>query len=151
MRRLPITLSLCLALAGALSAHAAAPEALTGDPSAIQSVALDSQTVIGGVDVACTGIGETRNDPKWSAWPVRVEFSNAQHAYETDAAVALIDAKGKTVLKASCEGAWLLLKPGPGAYTVFARLTDRTAKPRSARFQTPAHGQIRVVIEFPDA
>jgi hypothetical protein len=138
-------------LAGAIPVRAAAPETLTGDKSAIQSVPLDGQAVIGGVEVACTGIGETRNDPKWSAWPVRVEFSNAQHAYETDAAVALVNAKGKTVLTASCEGPWLLLKPGPGAYTVFARLSDSPAKPRSARFQTPAHGQIRVVIEFPDA
>ena len=151
MRYASTALSFCLALTFALPALAAAPDSLTGDMAALPLVALDSQTVIDGVEVACTGIGDSRNDPKWAAWPVRVEFSDAQHVYEAGAAVALVDAKGKTVLTAGCSGSWLLLKPSPGAYTVFARLLDSPAKPRSAPFKTPARGQLRVVIEFPDA
>ncbi len=150
MRLKPIHLAAALTLAWAAPV-AAGPAAPALDPAAAQAVPLDSQTTIGGVEVACTGIGETRNDPKWAAWPIRVEFSNAQRLYETDAAVALIDAKGRTVLTASCTGPWLLLRPTPGAYSVSAVLLNSPTKPRSTRFQTPARGQLRVVIEFPNA
>ncbi len=36
---------------------------------------LDHETTIAGIGVACTGIGQTKNDPKWQAYPVLVEYA----------------------------------------------------------------------------
>ena len=141
----PVTASLRAAALGAVcllavSAAAAQPAAL----------ALDTETTIGGVDVACTGMGQTRLDPRWNAYPVRVEFSNARSEYLTDGEIALSDARGRPILAVRCEGPWILLKLRPGAYRVEGRLANVDAKPRSARFRPPARGQMRLVLQFPD-
>jgi hypothetical protein len=111
----------------------------------------DTETTVQGVGAACTGIGGARADLRWTAYPVRIEFSNARNEYMTDAAVTVKDAKGKVIVDAVCGGPWLLLKLAPGAYAVSAQLIDSPAKPRAARFRAPAKGQVRVVLQFPDA
>lgn len=150
MFRVPFALALSLALAAGLPATAVSKEAVN-EVAPTQIVPLDTETTINGVQVACTGIGQTRNDPKWAAYPIRVEFSNAKNWYMTDAAVALLDAKARSVLTVRCDGPWVLLKPSPGTYAVYAMLADSDAMPRSASFTVPKHGQKRVVLQFPDA
>jgi hypothetical protein len=119
------------------------------DPS---RVPLDQETTLGGVPVACTGIGQTKDDPKWKAYPVKLEFADASRAYVAGEAVTLSDASGAQLFEASCEGAWLLLKlPAGKAYTVSAKLTERATAPRSANVKAPAHGQATFVLTFPDA
>jgi hypothetical protein len=116
----------------------------------VDPLVVDKPVALSGVDLACTGIGDTRADPKWAAYPIRVEFSNAKNEYMTDALVALVDAKNEVVLVVRCDAPWLLLKPPPGNYAVYAHLVESGAQPRSARFTVPAHGQKRVVLQFPD-
>lgn len=142
---------LAVALAAALGLAAGASRATDIQDIMIQPMALDTEDSFNGVDVACTGIGETRLDPKWAAYPIRVEFSDAKNEYMTDAAVVLTTAKGKPLLALTCEGPWVLMRPHPGSYAVYAQLMDSAAKPRSSRFTVPAHGQKRVVLQFPDA
>ncbi|MEI9963774.1 MAG: hypothetical protein WDM92_02845 [Caulobacteraceae bacterium] len=105
---------------------------------------------INGVEAACTGVGQTREDPRWAAYPVRIEFSNARNEYLMGAVVSVTGKAGKPVLTALCDGPWLLLKLPKGRYSAFARLTDVQAKPRSAGFDAPASGQKRVVLQFLD-
>jgi hypothetical protein len=112
---------------------------------------VDQGTNVAGIPVACTGMGETRQDPKWADYPVRVEFSNARAEYLTDAQIVLTTATGKPLLKVSCAAPWVLLKPSAGSYAVYGQLLDSGAKPRSAPFKVPSKGQIRVVLEFPDS
>jgi hypothetical protein len=114
-------------------------------------IAMDRELAMRGIQLACTGIGDTRTDPKWAAYPIRVEFSDAKNEYMTDAFVTLVDGKGETVLAVRCDGPWLLLKPPPGTYAVYAQLMDSSARMRSARFTVPARGQKRVVLQFADS
>jgi hypothetical protein len=116
-----------------------------------QALPLDKSVSLGSVDVACTGIGQTRDDPKWRDFPVRVEFSDARNWYLVGATVLVEDAKGRAVANVSCDAPWILLKLPAGAYKVFGRLNDSPAKPRSAPFKTPAKTQLRVVLQFRDA
>lgn len=151
MRRLACVLSL-----GTLCATAAfAAPSETPPPAAyeveIERIAVDQDLTIAGIHLACTGIGDTRADPKWIAYPIRVEFSDAKNEYMTDALVTLVDAKGEAMLMVRCDSPWLLLKPPPGTYAVYAQLMDNAAKMRSAKFSVPAHGQKRVVLQFPDS
>lgn len=136
-----------LAAAPALAATAVPP----GAELPAQILPVDKSAEAGGIQVACTGMGETRLDPKWTGYPVRVEFSNARAEYLTDAQIVLTNAKGKPLLKVSCTAPWVLLKPPAGSYAVYGQLLESKAKPRSAPFKVPAKGQIRVVLEFPDA
>src|SRR5690242_11935112 len=93
------------------------------DPTRIP---LDGSTTLGGIDVGCTGIGQTKDDPKWQAYPVRVEFADPHQAYLANETVTLADSKGHELLQASCEGPWVLLKlPVGKSFKVTASLTDQ--------------------------
>lgn len=147
----PVNL-LCAAAAILIAAPAfAASTAQPGADLKVQTLPVDQGAEAAGIPVACTGMGETRLDPKWTSYPVRVEFSNGHAEYLTDAQIVLTDAKGKPLLKVSCAAPWVLLKPPAGSYAVYGQLLESSAKPRSAPFKVPAKGQIRVVLEFPDA
>jgi hypothetical protein len=151
IRHHPVS-ALCAMAAIASAAPAlAASSAQPGATLPVQTLPVDQGTEAGGIQVACTGMGETRLDPKWTEYPVRVEFSNARAEYLTDAQIVLTDAKGKPLLKVSCAAPWVLLKPPAGNYAVYGELLEGNAKPRSAPFKAPSKGQIRVVLQFPDA
>jgi hypothetical protein len=116
-------------------------------------VGLDQETTVGGIPVGCTGIGQTKNDPKWKAYSVRVEFADAAHAYLADEALNVSDASGAPVLDVSCEGPWILLGLPPGKlFKLDARLTD-PGEHHGARVtsgvKAPSHGQVRAVLTFP--
>jgi hypothetical protein len=114
-------------------------------------VPLDGEAVIAGVGVACTGIGESKQEPRWQAYPVRVEFANADREYLIGATVKVANAKGAPLLTASCAGPWLLLKfPDRAAYRVEATIDGAAAAARSATVRAPASGQTRVVMTFPE-
>lgn len=121
-----------------------------GPAGAAERMALDAVTTVDGVEAACTGVGQTRLDPKWQAYPVRIEFSNARREYMAPGEATVTDVAGHTVIAIGCDGPWLLLKLKPGAYRVEARLPETAAKPRTSPFKAPASGQLRVVMEFPD-
>ena len=138
-----------LALAAGLLTFGAASFAAADEPT---RVPLDTETTIGGVEVACTGIGQTKDDPKWLAYGVRVEFATALHTYLANEVVTLTDPKGAQVLSVSCDGPWVLLRlPVGKPYKVEARLLDESSAPRTATVKAPKHGQTRFVITFPDA
>jgi hypothetical protein len=134
--------------AAAVLAFAAAPLLASADPV---RVPLDQETTVGGIGVGCTGIGQTKNDPKWKAYSVKLEFADAQKALLANETVSLSDGKTQ-VLDVACEGPWLLLKlPAGKAFTVEANLAEKTTAPRSATVKAPSHGQATFVLTFPDA
>ena len=141
--KIAIAVGLAAFLAALLAARSAAaePKALT----------VDDETLAGGVPVACTGVGQTRLDPKWQAYGVRVEVSNAMNEYLVGAAVTVRDRSGAEVLSVACDAPWVLMKLPPGAYVVEGRLLNSPARPRSAPFSPPRTGQMRLVLQFPDA
>lgn len=115
-------------------------------------VPLDHEATIAGVGVACTGIGQTKDDPKWKAYPVLVEYAGPGGELLANATLILSDAKGAEVLSASCEGPWILLKLPPGkAYKVDGQVGRTAATTVSAKVTAPSHGQTRFVLNFPDA
>jgi len=111
---------------------------------------LDTETAIDGVGVACTGIGQTKTDPRWLEYPVRVEFANTQHEYVIGVTVTLSDSHGTSMLAVSCPGPWLVLKlPDRSAYRLDAHMSDANTPLLSRTVVAPAHGQSRVVLTFP--
>ena len=120
-------------------------------PAQAQSyVAMDNPITVNGVDTVCTGIGdEAQHDPRWAAYPIRVEFSNGGAQYLAGAHVVLSDAGGKNLATLDCAGSWVLFKLPPGKYRIEASLLDvQGAGTRSATFSPPATGQKRVELQF---
>jgi hypothetical protein len=143
-----------LALTGWAGVISAAP-CLAQTPAAAPSPATpvkmgwDSEMTLAGVGTACTGIGQTKDDPKWLAYPLRIEFANRAREYLIDATVTLSDDKGAKLFTVTCPGAWLLLKlPSPAAYRVDALVSGRAAPTTTVK--SPAKGQQRVILVFPD-
>ena len=133
---------------GVLTAAALAGAAY-GDPV---NVPLNQQSDVNGVTVGCTGIGQSRHNAEWNAFPVRVDFAKPNGHLLADVAVTLSRAGGDTMLEAGCGGPVVLFKLPPGRYQVQGRLTGTpNAKPQTATFSAPASGQTRVVLRFPDA
>jgi hypothetical protein len=110
----------------------------------------DTPVTQDGLELVCTGIAESKLDPRWPAYPIRVEFSNAGAQY-LDGATVTLSQSGKAVTRVDCLASWVLMKLTPGAtYSVAATLDGASAKPRSATFKVPATGQKRVVLQFSD-
>jgi len=130
--------------AAALFAVCASPALAKGH------IPMDRPVGINGITAVCTGIGEdAQNDPRWKAYPIRVEFSNGNMQYIAGAHVVLKDAHGKPLATFDCSGAWVLFQLPAGKYTVFATLLYHPNQPpSSAAFSPPASGQKRVILTF---
>src|SRR5579871_3713984 len=87
--------------------------AATGAAAQPVRLQLDQETEVNGVPVACTGVGQTKSDPKWLAYPVRLEFAQTGGAYVADETVEIMTASGAAVVSLDCEGPWILLKLPP--------------------------------------
>jgi hypothetical protein len=100
-----------LALLGSLAAPLPAIAQGAGDPI------LDAN----GIKYACAGVGKaSRGDPRWPAFPVRLEFAAANGDFLGDPAVTVTDQSGKQVFQAQCNGPWVLIELAPGSYKVHA-------------------------------
>jgi hypothetical protein len=124
--------------------------ALSAPALAQNSISMDRPVTVSGVDTVCTGIGaDAQHDPRWAAYPIRIEFSNGAAQYLTGAHVELATAEGKQLAALDCDGPWVLFKLAPGRYKVTATLTGQAeVGTSSAIFSPPAGGQKRVVLGF---
>jgi hypothetical protein len=137
-----------IARLGALAIVALAGQALAQEAPA--RIPLGSEQVIGGVAIACTGVGQEKHDPRWLAYPIQVEFAQPGGAYLADEALSVMDHAGRTLASVSCEGPWILLRPqAPGNYTFKGWVPGATFGPRSGAFHIPAKGRARMVLQFP--
>lgn len=109
---------------------------------------MDTPTTIGGVDTVCTGIGEQAHNPQWSAYPVRIEFSNGGAQYLSGAHVQLATGGGRPIASLDCNGPMVLFRVRPGSYRVTATLVSQPGGTSSATFTAPPSGQKRVVLDF---
>ena len=113
---------------------------------------LDTGTTVSGVDVACTGVGQTKDNPAWQAYPVRLEFADTTGAYVSDETLTVSGRDGSPLLSVSCSAPWVLMKlPAGRDYHVSASLTGNGGPTRSAVVRAPEHGQARFVFAFPSA
>ncbi len=108
------------------------------------------ETTIQGLGVACTGIGQVRDEPRWRAYPVRLEFSGSHAEYLANEIITLSGERGGgSPIKLSCGGPWLLLKlPVGQRYRAEVRLAEKDVPPKSVVVEAPRRGQARYVLDF---
>ena len=113
-------------------------------------VPLDTETVIGGIAIACTGIGQEKHDPRWLAYPIQVEFARADGAYLADETLSVSGGRGAPLASIDCEGPWILLRPSaPGDYSIAGWAPGATGATKGGSFHIPAKGRQRLVLRFP--
>jgi hypothetical protein len=105
-------------------------------------------TDLHGIQAVCTGVDEdSRKDPRWAAYPLKLEFAAKNGEYLAFAQVTVKDAKGQMVLSVRCPGAWLLLGLPPGEYKAMVAVPD--APPQTVTVAVPKSGQKSMVLHFP--
>jgi hypothetical protein len=112
-------------------------------------VAMDRPLTMGSLETVCTGIGEAKDDPRWTSYPIRIEFSNGGAQYLSGAHV-MVSHGGTEAADVDCPGAWLLLKGPAGSYKVTATIDGSNTKPVTAAFEMGHGAQKRIVLRFPD-
>ena len=130
-------------------AAAAAIAFMQATPAVADPMPMDNPVTLNGIETVCTGIADSKDDPRWKTYPVRIEFSNGGNQYLAGAHVELSQGS-KQLASLDCSASWVLFKLAPGEYSVTATLTGSSAKPRTAKFSPPATGQKRIVLRFPD-
>jgi len=119
-------------------------------PGPVPAVPLDGERTVDGVGVGCTGIGQSKTEPRWGAYSVRVEFSNPAREYLANGAVEVFDRSGHSLTAVRCEGPWILLRLPPGTYRIKGWLVGQPAEPREASVHPPAKGQAQLILTFPN-
>jgi len=109
---------------------------------------LDRPMSMRAIEAVCTGISsEARADPRWAAYPLRIEVVGGAGEFLGEAQVTL--SQGDEALAAvNCGGPWVLFKVMPGAYSVSAEIGGTT---KTARVNVGGSGQARVVLRFTGA
>ena len=119
--------------------------AIADDTTALPS---DMPVDVNGYQLACTGIGdEAQQDPRWKAFPVRLEFAGGNAQYLADVKASVFDATGKELFRVTCDSPWLLVKLLPGKYKVVGDFRNLT---KSSNFMAPKKGQARIILRFPE-
>ncbi len=119
--------------------------AATGVAYAQSSAPPDGQAMnVNGVQTVCTGVtSDTRMNPEWKDYSLRLEFAGRDGQYLGDENVNV--SGGGQNLSVHCAGPWVLMMLPPGTYHVAADVAD--AGHKDVTVHVPGH----VVVHFPNA
>src|SRR3954463_8465950 len=81
----------------------------------------DQPVTINGTEVVCTGVGSAKDDPRWSAYPIKIVLATTGGANLANAHVSLTKGN-QEVAGLDCDAPWILFKPPAGSYTATASL-----------------------------
>jgi hypothetical protein len=137
MRYSGLAIALCVTIGPALLLPL-----LTNAAQAVQ----DQPETIGGVETVCTGVGSAKDNPAWSAYPVKLVFANPAGANLAQVHVAVMQG-AKPVVETECDAPWVLMKLPAGSYNVAATVPGN-AGPRmgKASFTTKGGAQQTVTV-----
>jgi hypothetical protein len=118
---------------------------LTSTAEAVQ----DQPVTIGGIETVCTGVGSAKDNPAWSAYPVKLVFANPAGEDLAQVHVAVMQG-GKPVVETDCDAPWVLMKLPAGSYNVSASVPGRAgSRIGKASFSTKGGAQQTVNVMLP--
>jgi hypothetical protein len=112
--------------------------------SGMQTLPVDQETAVSGVQVMCGGIGSDESDPKYANYPAKVEVAGGYGQWLGGNDITISGAQN---VSAHCTGPWFMAQLQPGHYKV--SVTHGTAT-HSARLDVAANGQHKIVVRFPE-
>ena len=109
----------------------------------------DEEKTYNGVQYACTGVGDAKDDPKWGNYAVKLMFTTAGRAYVSYIQVKIQDSSGKEIFQADCDSPWLVINLLPGSYKVSATAVKKYTK--NVTLNVAGTGkQTELAIRFPE-
>ena len=106
---------------------------------------LDTPMRMRTIDAVCTGVSsDTRDDPRWTGYRLRVEVVDGAGQYLSDAQVTVSKAD-EALASVNCQGPWVLFNLPAGPYSVSAEIAGVT---KSGRVTVGASGQARLILRF---
>ena len=128
------------------------PDVATAAAAQPVHVPLDQETTIGGIGVACTGIGQTKNHTGRGRYPVLVEYAGPGGGCADERQTPMSgrpgDACGRLVPGPRDR---LLKLPSGKTFKVDGQVGRAATQTVSAKVKAPSHGQARFVLNFPSA
>ncbi len=107
----------------------------------------DTELTYQNTPYVCTGVGESKEDARWKAYPLKLIFTAAGRAYVAEVSATIKDSSGNVVLETTCDAPWLLAKLKPGRYSITASADGGGSK--TASLTVSSSGQQQFVIRFP--
>src|SRR5262249_24839348 len=108
----------------------------------------DQELTYKDIKFACTGVAESKEDPRWTKYPVKLMFTTAGRAYVTYVQVTIKDAQGAEVFTAECDSPWLVVDLKPGKYSITAVALHKYSK--TASITAGGGKQAELAIRFPE-
>jgi hypothetical protein len=104
----------------------------------------DTPTTQNGVESVCTGVGSAKDDPRWSAYPVKIVLATTGGADLANAHISLSKG-GKEVAGLDCDAPWVLFKAPAGSYTATASMIGGSGQSHSANVTTSGLGAQKTI------
>ena len=97
----------------------------------------DQPVTINGTEVVCTGVGSAKDDPRWSAYPVKVVLATNGGANLANAHVSFAKG-GQEIAGLDCDAPWILMRPAAaGSYSATATLIGGSGMSRTVSSPPP--------------
>ena len=110
----------------------------------------DEEGTFRGINFACAGISkESRNDPRWQRYALKISFAAGGGGYLADVDVTVRDAAGDVVLEVNdCLGPWVLADLPPGSYDVTGVVLNQYTKNKAVK--VGGGRQAALVLRYPE-
>src|SRR3954453_7460373 len=93
----------------------------------------DQPATINATEVGCTGVGSAKDDPRWSAYPIKIVLATSGGANLANAHVTL-NKGGQEVAGLDCDAPWILFRAPAGRYSATATLIGGSGRSNSTSF-----------------
>jgi len=108
----------------------------------------DQPRTVDGIETVCTGTTiDTRQNPLWQDYSLRLEFVGADGQYLGNETVT-VNGNGQSV-EVHCSDPWVLMKLPQGTYRIATDVAEAGHRDVTARI--PESGQAHIIVRFPDA
>lgn len=110
----------------------------------------DEEGTFRGIRFACAGVSkESRGDPRWRNYALKVSFAAGGGGYLADVDVTIRDSTGDVVLEVNdCLAPWVLADLAPGSYEVTGVVIDQYS--RNKMVKVSSGRQTAVVLRYPE-
>ena len=110
----------------------------------------DEEGTFRGISFACAGISkESRNDPRWRAYALKISFAAAGGGYLADLDVTIRDGDGDVILEVNdCLAPWVLADLPAGNYEVTGIVSNQYSKNKMVKVGTGK--QTSIVLRYPE-
>lgn len=98
-----------------------------------------------GIEYAITGVAESKDDPRWKDFPLKLVFATVRGELYSDVMVRIFAAdRKKKIFKIKVDAPWLVVRLNPGTY--YIEVDGPTKK--SATVNVPSRGQAEYTFKW---